>query len=75
MSTMRLAAATIMRLFVSTAHAGDVHDNVTQSARWDLASDFAGNPVFSSYSSQLFAPPYIAAPQDQPLTMLGGNSL
>ena len=75
MSTMRLAAATIMRLFVSTAHAGDGDDHVTLAARWDPANDFAGTPVSGSYSSQLFAPPYIAAPQDQPLTMLGGNSL
>jgi len=75
MSSMRLAAATIMRLFVSTAHAGNGDDHATLATRWESANDFAGTPVSSSYSSQLFAPPYIAAPQDQPLTMLGRNSL
>jgi hypothetical protein len=44
--------------------------------RWDSANDIAGTPVSSYYASQLFAPPYVAAPQCQTLalTMLRRSS-
>jgi hypothetical protein len=77
MNTMRLAAAKIMRLVVSTAYAGEGGGDGGPAARWDPANDIAGIPMSSFYASQLFAPPYIAAPQGQTMasTMLGSNSL
>jgi hypothetical protein len=65
MSTICLAAATIMTLFIGAANAGDGGGDADPAAHWDPANDVAGPPMSSYYASQLFAPPYIAAPQSQ----------
>ena len=69
MCTVRLAA-TIMRLLVSTAHAGDGGGGAGIAERWDATNGIAGIWVSSYYGSQLFAPPYIAVPQGQMLASM-----
>jgi len=70
MCTVRLAA-TIMRLLVSTSHAGDGGGGAGIADRWDCANGIAGTwGVSSYYASQLFAPPYIAVPQGQMLASM-----